>query len=114
MGVVRVAVDDQTHDIVRVIGELAVKGLVFVICIMLGGDGEVQRAVFIFDFKLVHRVFQQGGVQRNVVNGLAVHLFRVVVEEIGDAGDALYREGAAVDLLDLVQEADEFAVAGAV
>ena len=96
--------------------------------LLLGGDGEFKRAVGIFDAKALHRVRHQGGNQGDAGGGfcyrrwetLGYGICNTVAEEIGDtiigigAGRNGHREGAGVDLLHLIEEADELAFGGTV
>ena len=118
VGLARVTVDDQAHDIVRVIGELAVKCLVFALCIMFGGDGkgDFVGVPVIAGGEGLHRVFQHRGVDGNAGDGDVIYLIGLVAPVVGDAGvrgDA-HGEGAVVDLLDLVEEGEVLAAGAGV
>ena len=116
---VHFAVHQQLErDLVRRIG---VKIQVFFV--LIGGDveGDFVGVPVIGGREGLHRVFQQGGDQGDIIpvgggDGLVVHLLGRVAEKVGDAGVCVdtHGEGAGVDLLDLVQQGDELAIGGGV
>ena len=86
--------------------------------VLIGGDaeGDLVGVLVIAGGEALHRIFQQGGLQGDIADVPGVHRLGRVAEEIGDAGvrgDA-HGEGAGVNLLDLIEEADELAVGGCV